>query len=301
MNSEQLSVAVVILTFNEESNIDDCLDSVEGWAKEIFVVDSYSTDRTVGRLLSRKDPALTVIQHQFKGYSAQWNWALEKLPIKAAWTLKLDADERLTPEFKTEVRQLLEGASPSLEGVLFRRRCIFLRKRLGRVGTLWYDLRLWRSGCAHFDDNAVNEHAHVRGDTIRVSSMVDHCDNKSITEWLDKHNRYASLMAMGYIENNYKNEIRASLFGNPIERTKFFEKIYRSMPFRPMCMFLYLFIARAGFVDGRVGFHYCLLRAIFFHMIDLKILEARLTGREPEVIQPLRGQPDARLTVVPGI
>lgn len=301
MNSGQLSIAVVILTFNEERNIDDCLDSVGDWAKQIFVVDSYSTDGTVDRLLSRKDPPLTVVQHQFITYSSQWNWALANLPIKAAWTLKLDADERLTPEFKTEVGQVLARAYPSLEGILFRRRCIFLGKRLGRVGTLWYDLRLWRSGRAHFDDNAVNEHAHVRGDTIRLSSTVDHCDNKSITEWLDKHNRYASLMAVGYISNNYKKEISASLFGNPIERTKFFEKIYRSMPFRPMSMFFYLYIIRLGFFDGRVGFHYCMLRAIFFYMIDLKILEARLTGREPEIIHPLRGQPDARLTVGPGI
>lgn len=294
------SIAVIILTFNEEKNISDCLDSIGDWAEEIFVVDSYSTDRTIDLLLERADPRLCIVQHAFENYSKQWNWALKTLPIRAQWTLKLDADERLTPAFIQEVNERLTVAPRSLEGLWFRRRFVFMGTKLGTVGTLRYDLRLWRTGKGHFDNSGVNEHAHVAGDTHRLRTMVDHVDNKTITDWLDKHNRYSSMMAIGYTLGTSKNDIKASLIGNTVERTKFFERIYLQMPFRPLIIFFQMYVMRLGFLHGRVGFHYCMLRSFFFYLIDLKMLESRITGRPPEVVFPPRGQPDPRLPVMPG-
>src|SRR6202453_2949137 len=96
------NVSVIILTFNEEKNLPDCLDSVKGWAKEDFAVDSYSTDKTVEIALSRAKEGVRVVQHAFQDYSTQWNWALSRLPLQGTWTLKLDADERVTEEFRKE-------------------------------------------------------------------------------------------------------------------------------------------------------------------------------------------------------
>lgn len=289
------SIAVIILTFNEEKNIDACLDSIGEWAEQIFVVDSFSSDATIDRILARADPRIVVVQHSFENYSKQWNWAIGTLPITADWTLKLDADERLTAEFREDAEQELRNAPSTLEGIWFRRRFVFLGRKLGPVGMLRYDLRLWRTGRAQFDDSAVNEHAYVRGASTQLRSFVDHFDNKSISEWVEKHNRYASLMAKSYMSTKHKSEIRSSLFGNAVERTNFFERWYRRMPFRPLLIFLYMYVLKLGIIDGRIGFHYCMLRAIFFYLIDLKMLEARLTGRPPEVVHPMRGQPDPRL------
>lgn len=296
MAGERTPIAVVILTFNEEKNIDDCLDSIGDWAAEVFVVDSYSTDGTIDRLLARDDPRLYVVQNPFNTHSEQWNWALVNLPITTEWTLKLDADERVTVEFKEEASRKLRDAPLTLEGLWFRRREAFLGRRLGPVGTLRYDLRLWRSGRARFDNSALNEHAVVKGDTDRLRAAIDHVDNKSITEWLDKHNRYASIMATNYASGSYKSEIGASMFGNSDQRGKFLENIYRKLPFRYLFYFFYLYFGRLGIFDGRIGLHYCCLYAFYKYLIDLKMLECRLTGRAVKVVYPPRGQPDPRLT-----
>lgn len=295
MSSQRPNIAVVILTFNEEKNIDDCLDSIADWADEILVVDSYSTDATIDRLLARNDSRLKVVQHAFTTHSEQWNWALDTLQITADWTLKLDADERLSEALKKEIRSRLATNSSRTDGFYISLDTVFLGKRLSRVGRLAPKLRLWRTGLCRFDGSSLNEHARLEGRTEVLRSRIDHHDNKDISAWLDKHNRYASLMAKNYSSTEYKGEIRASLLGNAVERTKFLERLHRLMPFRPLIIFLYMYLIKMGFLNGRIGFHYCMLRAIFFYIIDLKMLEARLTGRQPEVIYPRRGEPDLRL------
>lgn len=295
MASKRPSIAVVVLTFNEDKNIDDCLDSVGDWAEEIFVVDSYSTDATIDRLLARNNPRPYVVQHPFVTHSEQWNWAIDNLLIKSEWTLKLDADERVPSEFKDEVDRRLQVVAPGVEGFLFKRSTVFLGRRLRYVGVLRHDLRLWRTGTCRFDGSSMNEHAVVAGSTGVLQARIDHHDNKSVTEWLNKHNRYASIMAMAYVSREYKNGIHSSLFGNTVERTKFLERLYLRMPFRPLIIFIYMYAIKLGFVDGGLGFHYCMLRSLYFYLIDLKMLESRLTGSAPEVVYPPRGQPDPRL------
>jgi glycosyltransferase involved in cell wall biosynthesis len=97
---EPQPVAVVILTLDEEANLAAALESVKDWAGEVFVVDSFSVDRTPE--IARSYRAVRFVQHAFEDYSSQWRWALENLPITQPWVLKLDADERLTEEFKAE-------------------------------------------------------------------------------------------------------------------------------------------------------------------------------------------------------
>src|SRR5690348_6479470 len=92
-----LDLTIIILTFNEENNLGDCLKSLEGIPANIFVVDSYSTDNTLG-ILEKKN--IRYAQHSFVNYARQRNWAQENEPFQSSWVLHLDADERLTPEFK---------------------------------------------------------------------------------------------------------------------------------------------------------------------------------------------------------
>lgn len=285
-------LGVIILTFNEEANLAAAIDSIQGWAKEIFVVDSYSTDRTVEIALSYENRGVQVVQHAFENYSAQWNWALCHLPISQEWTLKLDADERVTPEFKDEVGQLLSSVNEEVEGFYFRRRLVFLGKRLRWGGTTQnHDLRLWRSHRATFENRTVNEHALVRGQTREIQSYVDHCDFKTFSDWLDKHNRYASMEARCHIERNVTGDVPPRLMGNPAERRMWFRSVYYKVPLRHYFYFLYRYILRLGFLDGKAGFHFAFLRASYHYWIDLKIEEYRRTGVLPEVLWPPRGQP----------
>ena len=286
------SVAVVILTFNEEANLPAALDSVKNWATEIFVVDSYSTDGTVDIALSRADEGVHVVQHEFINYSDQWNWALNNLPISAEWTLKLDADERVTMEFKAECERRLTDFPSESHGVMFRRRLFFMDDPLSFGGVRSnYDLRMWRSGKARFEDRAVNEHAIVEGNAETFASVVEHHDYKSLTDWLDKHNRYASMEAITGLEGKLDGEIAPRLFGSPMERRCWMRRFAQRLPLRHVCHFLFRYFLQLGVLDGRAGFRYAFLHVAYIYWIDLKIIEAKKRGRRPAVVFPQRGRP----------
>jgi glycosyltransferase involved in cell wall biosynthesis len=285
-------ISVIVLTFNEEDNLAGALDSVVGWADEVFVLDSYSTDRTVDIALAYADRGVKVVQHAFENYSAQWNWALTRLPTAAAWVLKLDADERVTEEFKREVGELLSTAPIDLEGVSFRRRIFFMGRPLYWGGLSHnHDMRMWRAGAARFEDRPVNEHALVKGRVALLKSFVDHRDTKSVTDWIDKHNRYSTFEASAMTSGNVTGDVVPRMFGTAAERRMWLKTVYFHIPGRPCFYFLYRYVVRLGVLDGRVGFRYALLYATFLYWIDLKCLEIRQTGRVPRVMWPRRGEP----------
>src|SRR5919198_6772852 len=99
-------VSVLVPTLDEELNLPECLDSVN-WADEVFVVDSFSHDRTVE--IARERGA-HVVQHPFESYSRQKNWALDTLPFRNDWVLIVDADERVSPELRCEIQSILPDA-----------------------------------------------------------------------------------------------------------------------------------------------------------------------------------------------
>jgi len=103
MGMDKVPLSVIVLTHNEELNIRQCARSVAGWAGEVFVVDSFSTDRTIE--VAREEGA-RVIQHEFTGYAEQRNWALSNLPLGYEWVLFLDADETVSEELKDEITHL---------------------------------------------------------------------------------------------------------------------------------------------------------------------------------------------------
>lgn len=284
-------IAVVILTFNEEENLSACIESVAGWAREIFVVDSYSTDCTVDIALSYADRGVRIVQHAFVDYAKQWNWALTKLPISATWTLKLDADERATSEFREEVSMLLASCGSDLQGCYFRRRFYFMRKPLTYSGRIGYDLRMWRTGAAQFEDRSVNEHALVQGKVAYLKSFVDHRDMKPVSDWIDKHNRYSSLEADNALRGNLFGGLEPRFWGAPEERRMWLRRAYHRMPFAAAAYFLYLYVFCLAVLDGAAGFRYSLLRAQFLFWMDLKIREHRELGTLPVVVWPERGTP----------
>jgi hypothetical protein len=129
----------------------------------------------------------------------------------------------------------------------------------------------------------------VRGDTVRLRSLVEHHTMKSLPDWLEKHNRYSSMEARCMVAGNVTGGVVPRLFGKPDERRMWLRQMYFRVPARPLLYFLYRYVARLGFLDGRAGFRYCFLHASYFYWIDLKRREFQRTGALPEVVWPVRG------------
>jgi glycosyltransferase involved in cell wall biosynthesis len=290
--NQKPSLAVIILTFNEEANLAAALDSVKGWAAEVFVVDSYSTDRTVDIALERAADGVRVVQHRFKNYSDQWNWALSHLPIRQPWVMKLDADERATEAFRREVDVRLFNAQPEEDAFIVNWRMIFMGRWLKWGG--YYpngNIRLWRHGKGRFGNKEVNEHLLVDGKVGAITAPIDHCDYKSLGNWIDRHNRYSAMETRSHVAGNLTGETLPRFFGTPVQRRMWLRKLFYRLPGRPLLYFLYRYFLRLGLLDGRVGFRYSFLHASYFYWIDLKKAEYRATGELPAVIWPPRGTP----------
>src|SRR5262249_33917822 len=187
-------VSVVVLTRNEGRNLRACLESGAGWAAEVFVVDSGSTDATL--MIARQFDA-TIRSHAFETHARQWSWALAELPLTTDWVLAVDADQRLTPELRASLSA--ELAAPRANGYFMCRRQIF-RGRWIRHGGYYpkYLLKLFRRTSVSIDHtDLVDHHFHVTGPVakLRGDLIEDNRNEAQIAEWTAKHNRYAVLQA----------------------------------------------------------------------------------------------------------
>lgn len=262
-------VTVLIPTFNEEANIAQCLSSVMGWADQVFVVDSFSTDSTV-RIA--KGMGATVVQHAFEGYAQQKNWAMDTLPIRNDWLLILDSDEYVTAESRKEMETLARNNGNGFDGFLINRRFIFYGQWLRHCG--WYPswhLRFFRHRLGRYENRPVDEHVILTGKIGRLKNDLIHRDCRDMDWWIAKHNRYAALSALANQQlrelRDAEERVQPKLFGGPAERRRFLkERVWRYMPAKGILFFLYLYVFRLGFMDGRKGLMFCAMHGVFQQM-----------------------------------
>jgi glycosyltransferase involved in cell wall biosynthesis len=279
-------VAVVMISLNEGHNMEGICDNLKGWAQEVFLVDSYSKDRTVDIALQH---GLHVVQRQFRGYGDQWNFALRNLPINAPWTMKLDPDERLTDELK---RNLLAAMlQPKADGYSMAMRLWLINTPLPVRHTF---TRLWRTGKCTFTDVLVNEHPVVAGNTIFVEGDVEHHDSPDLDHWLEKQNRYTTKEAIA-AANAQSLSAAPRLFGSPFERRMWLKKHFRKLPFRYFLFFLYNWLWLGAWRAGWVGYVWARLRSDVMRLIEYKLREIELTGRLPAQRHYGPGTPDPRV------
>jgi glycosyltransferase involved in cell wall biosynthesis len=269
-------LAVIILTFNEEENLPYALASVIGWAAEVWIVDSHSTDRTVH--LARERGA-RVVSHEFAGYPAQRNWALRSLPLGPEWVLFLDADEAVTPGLRAELAAVLAAPPAGIAGFEVKRRFVFLGRWLRHGGyyPVWL-LRVMRHRLARCEERGVDEHLLVDGPTARLRADLLHEDRRPLERWIERHTRYARSKAEELLESA-PADMRGRWAGETqAERTRWwYERVYRRTPMglRAFGYFFYRYIARGGFLDGREGFVYHSLQAFWYRLlIDAMVYEA---------------------------
>lgn len=269
-------VSIIILTYNEEKNIAQALESVCGWAHEVFVLDSFSSDRTLELAESYK---ARCVQNKFVGFVEQRNYALDRLPIATKWVFFLDADEWLTNDLKQEISDAI-SCNPDEDGFYIKRRFIWMGKwvRHGYYPT-WL-LRLMRFGNGRCEARSVNEHLVVNGRVGYLNNDIVHEDHRSVGEWILKHNVYAELEATELLGRHRQDrQLPARLLGAQAERKRWLrERLWSHLPplLRPQLYFAYRFLIRGGFLDGSRAFSYHFLHALWYPMlIDIKYLELK--------------------------
>lgn len=267
------------MTYNEEANIAQALASVSGWAGEVFILDSYSNDRTLE--IARQFDC-EVVQNKFENFAKQRNFALDHLPITSEWVFFLDADEWLSEALKQEISALLV-ISPVENGFYIKRRLIWMGCWIRRGYYPSWQLRLFRNGKGRCEDRAVNEHLIVEGQVGHLSNDFTDQNLKGVTDWIAKHNGYATREARELL--NMRNaqgyqEIDARLFGTQVQRKRWLRyKIWNNLPpvIRPFFYFFYRYILTGGFLDGREAFIYHFLQALWYPLlIDIKYLEMKM-------------------------
>lgn len=233
------ALTAIVTTFNEEGNIRACLESL-GFADEILLVDSFSTDRTLA--VARAVPGLGVkiVQHEYFGSAAQKNWAMDQ--VATPWILIVDADERVTEPLAREIQALLETGPPA-KHYSIRRRNYFLGRLIRHSG--WSTdkvVRLFERGSARYPNRRVHADLATHGPTPTLSEPMLHETYRSLDQALEKLHRYAVWAAA--------DAYRAGRSPGLAE-----------LVFRPLWRFVRMYVVQAGFLDGRHGLVLCGLQA----------------------------------------
>ena len=288
-------ISVLVLTKNEQHDLSGCLQSVS-WSDDIHVFDSGSTDDTVAiaHKFGAKVTERTYGENKlaFGGdEAAHRNWGLQNILFRHRWIFVIDADERMTIELTRAVHSAV--ASPA-SNVAFRvqRHDFFLGTWLKHVTPSPFNIRLYLHENVHYE-RLTNPVIIVDGAVGEIGEHFNHFPfSKGITHWIDKHNRYSSSEAAQIICNKSANtgfSFWKTLFANDKNERRFHQKeLYYRVPFRPLMMFVLHYIFKRGFLDGRAGLSYALLRSIYEYMIVLKVreLEAAAPTLKAESARP---------------
>ena len=276
-------VTAIILTKNEEKNIETCVRCLKRLARRIVVVDSGSTDGTTARARAL---GADVLSHPFYDYATQFNWALDHAGIDTRWAMRVDADEFYPPALCDELEALLKAhADDDVNGILAESDFWFLGKVIRHGGPKKRKITVFRYGHGRIEQRRMDEHTLVDGRVIRAQHRFEHHDFKDLNAWIDKMNGYATREMEDYFidRDKYARGAREpeGIGDKYLERTrrKKFMLYYRFPKFlRCHLLFLYNYIFRLGFLDGREGFVYHYMYQRWYRtLVDAKILERELS------------------------
>jgi len=242
-------LSVLLPTYNEEKNIEACLESVK-WADEILVVDSYSNDKTLE--IARKYNA-KIIQHEYINSAKQKNWAIPQCAHE--WVLQMDADERLEPALQTEIQEILKNPPADVDGYRINFKHHLLGKWVRYSGVYpEYHLRLYRRDIGRFQDREVDAHIMVPGRVMTLQGHILHFGAESISHRLRAMDRYT----------RYESDERK-------KRGQYYS--WFNVTIRPLAAFLYYYLYKLGFLEGMRGLILAFLKADFIFWTYAKLWE----------------------------
>ena len=280
------NLSIIVLTYNEELNLEKCLQEAKKLSNDIVIVDSYSTDKTLE--IARKY-GCRIYQHKFINQAKQLNWALKNIEFRE-WILRLDADEYFLPELVEEMKEKLDNLDKNITGIFFKRRVYFMDKWIKHGG--YYPtllLRCWRNGKAVCEERWMDEHMKLlEGKSITFKNDFVDDNKKNLHWWINKHNNYATREAIEQLNSKYNflyyESVKADIFGTQEQRKKWLkEKIYNILPlgFKPFIYFIYRYIIRLGFLDGFRGFLFHVLQGFWYRfLVDAKVYEIEKKAKE---------------------
>lgn len=276
-----LDLSVIILTYNEEIHIRRCLENVKQFASKVYVVDCFSIDR-IAQIA--KELGAEVIEHEWPGNQAeQFNWALDNLPITTEWILRLDADEYLLPGLIEELLEKLPVIPESVSALSLSLARAFCGKILhhGIVNNIRI-IRIFRKGKARYEKRLMDEHLSVlSGETIDMKNQFVDDNRMPIGLFIDKHNGYATREAALLLDAEYHLTNMDSLpqdYGREVEKKRTQKARYARMPlfWRAFGYFVYRYIIKLGFLDGKEGFLWDFLQGWWYRtLVDAKVYEIK--------------------------
>ncbi len=283
-------VSVIVPVKNEAENLKRCLSALD-WTDEIFVVDSQSTDETEQ---VAAESGACVVQFQFNGtYPKKKNWALDHLPFRNEWVLIVDADEVVGPELADEISRRIQ--SDEADGYYLNSHYYFLGRPIRHCGydSCW-NLRLFKHRLGRYEkmpdstggrtgDNEAHEHVELNGRAMRLANALEHHAYPTIAVWVEKHNRYA-IWEAAQCERFLRDPIPLSI-GSVQRFKRRLKKIAWHLPMRPLMRFLYAYVLRLGFLDGKPGLVFCGLLAFYDFLASANRYEQQITAKHSNVIQ----------------
>jgi len=275
------NITVVNLTYNEEIHIERCIRSLQSIASKIFIVDSFSSDRTVEIAESL---GAVVAQRKWKNYADQFQWGLDNCGADGKWVMRMDADEYFEPELLDEISRRLPTLEDDVQGVYLRRQVKFMGRMIKHGDFAPHILlRIWRAGLGRIEQRWMDEHIVLPANSRTLMFEHDLVDDnlKGITFWVDKHNSYASREMVDILNNKYDllpkdDSIKANEDPQAKRKRLLKEKAYAKLPpgFRALLYFLYRYILRLGFLDRWQGFIFHTMQGLWYRMlVDVKIME----------------------------
>ena len=290
-NLIMVDLTVIILTKNEEINLEKCIGSFCGIARRFVVIDSGSTDRTkeiceqLDRELRTVNSRLDSFEHPWSSYADQLNWGLENTAITTTWTMRMDADEELMEDLAEEIKERLDTLKEPVNGVILRRRLIFMGRWIRHGGRYpEYLLRIFRTGKASCEAKLMDEHM-ILADGETVTFQHDLIDNnqKDLDWWTAKHNWYSNREVLDR-QLSIKGDMLQTEGGSSTQaRIKRMVKNngYYKLPLflRAHLYFFYRYWIRLGFLDGTEGKIFHFLQAYWYRfLVDAKMYQCEKNG-----------------------
>lgn len=281
-----LDITTIILTYNEELHIRRCLENVCPFSKKVYVIDSPSTDHTAD--ICREFENVEVVMHKYPGnQAAQFNWALDNVAIDTEWVLRVDADEYCEPELIREFEMKLPSISPNISAVVVPIGREFMGRRLrhGIVNGVCLT-RLIRKNKCRYELRLMDEYLNIlEGTTCKFENAIVDASKISLCSFTDKHNNYSSREASilldaeyGLSESSCYTKEEGIEYAKEVAAKRAQKAKYAKMPlfWRSFGYFVYRYIVKLGFLDGKEGFCWDFFQGLWYRMlVDAKIFQAK--------------------------
>ena len=271
-----MKIIAIILTFNEELHLERCLKNIKNCFDEVYVIDSYSQDKTKEIAIKQN---VKFLENNFINHAKQFNWALSQIDQNVDWIFRIDADEIITDDLKKEILSKLPKLDKSIKGIYINRYIFFQGKLLKHGGVFPNKvIRIFKKGYGYYKNKWMDERLTINGPVTSFDSMlIDHNLNP-LQWWIEKHNIYSNREALELIKNCYLLPKLRVFNMKKNSNISFFnlKNLYLKLPLftRSFLYFIYRYIIRLGLLDGYQGFCFHFLQGFWYRfLVDAKYHE----------------------------